>query len=174
MRHSACEWDLVFLIASDKLHISINSCCLTPYVSLAQDDCFWLIYSRMSLNILQCIPLGIQFGQDVKVESRREYRMRSTSKFFTWLECGWDQWCNYACNILNSPFLNFSARFQTVLMLICCFFSTCSSWKHCGTAYGQNVTLFSLSKDEMKKKKKNWWSWRTPVGQRYICSVYNK
>ena len=78
--------------------------------------------------------------------------MRSTSKFFTWLECGWDQWCNYACNILNSPFLNFSARFQTVLRLICCLFST-SSWKTQWNSLWLKNNRFFLSKDKMKKEK---------------------
>ena len=75
---------------------------------------------------------------------------------------------------LNSPSLNFSARFQTVLRLICCLFSTSSGKTQWNGLWSKNNSFLFVERNEKKKKLVELKDSEITVGQRYICSVYEK
>ena len=51
----------------------------------------------------------------------------------------------------NSPSLNFSARFQTVLRLICCLFSTSSGKTQWNGLWSKNNSFLFIERNEKKK-----------------------
>ena len=53
---------------------------------------------------------------------------------------------------LNSSSLNFSARFQTVLRLICCLFSTSSGKTQWNGLWSKNNSFLFIERNEKKKK----------------------
>ena len=53
---------------------------------------------------------------------------------------------------LNSSSLNLSARFQTVLRLICCLFSTSSGKTQWNGLWSKNNSFLFIERNEKKKK----------------------
>ena len=78
--------------------------------------------------------------------------MRSTSKFFTWLECDWDRWCNYTCNFFKLSLLELFGAIPDSIKVNFFFFSTSSGKTQWNGLWSKNNSFLFIERNEKKKK----------------------